>query len=153
MKAVVATGVGLAVAIFLATVALAQDGEGQIRAVTDEFCKAIVAKNLDAIDKVFDPDPTNIYYDINEGPLVGIERLKQVWRAAVTNQTISRFQFGNDMKVSIRGTEALQTGSWTQTLTARGVQRNVSGRATILWRKTPNGWRVFHYHASVTPRG
>jgi ketosteroid isomerase-like protein len=130
----------------------APEDEQEIRALTDQFCKAIVARNIDAIDSVFDSDPANIYYDINEGPLVGLDRLKQVWRAAVTNQTISRFQFGNDMKISVRGTEALQTGSWDQTISRGGSQRSIVGRATILWRKTPKGWRVYHYHASITPR-
>jgi ketosteroid isomerase-like protein len=131
----------------------APDDEQEIRNLTDQFCKAIVARNIDAIDGVFDPDPSNIYYDINEGPLVGLDRLKQVWRAAVTNQTISRFEFGRDMKVTVRGTEALQTGSWEQSIQRGGSQRNIVGRATILWHKTSSGWRVYHYHASITPRG
>ncbi len=150
MKTLMALGAAIVLLATLAYPTFAQSDEQQIRTLTDEFCKAIVAKNLDAIDKIFDPDPSNIYYDINEGPLVGMDRLKQVWRAATTNQTISRFQFGSDMKVSIRGNEALQTGSWSQTI---NQTRSINGRATILWRKTPAGWRVYHYHASVTPRG
>lgn len=144
----------LLLAASFVTPMFAADDEQDIRTLTDEFCKAILAKNLDAIDHIFDPDPSNIYWDINEGPLVGIPNLKRVWRAATTNYTISKFNFRPDMKVYVKGTEAFQTGTWEQTQVANsGTERNIIGRATILWKKTPNGWRVYHYHASITPRG
>lgn len=133
--------------------AFAADDEQEIRALTDEFCRSIVSKNLDVIDRIFDPDPNNIYWDINEGPLLGIPNLKRVWRAATTNYTISKFNFRPDMKVIVKGSEALQTGTWEQTQVGGGSERNIVGRATILWKKTPGGWRVYHYHASITPRG
>ena len=73
--------------------AFAQNPEQEIRAKTKKFTEAIVSKNLAILDDVFEKDPANIYYDINEGPLVGFERLKRVWTAATTNYTISRFDF------------------------------------------------------------
>jgi ketosteroid isomerase-like protein len=127
------------------------DGEQAIREMTGEFCRSIVAKDLTVIDRMFDPSPGNVFYDINEGPL-NLERLKRVWRAATTNYTISRFEFTDDMKVEIEGDRALQTGTWEQTQQQKdGGSRDIVGRATILWKKTPEGWRVYHYHASVTP--
>ena len=131
----------------------APDDQQEIRALTDQFCKSIVAKNLDAIDKIFDADPSNVYYDINEGPLVGMARLKQVWRAAITNNTISKFSFLPDMQISVNGDHALQTGKWEQQIDGRGSSRQIVGRATILWKKSSGGWRVYHYHASITPGG
>jgi len=125
--------------------------EEAIREMTQEFCRSIVAKDLTVIDRMFDPSPENIFYDINEGPL-DLERLKRVWRAATTNFTISRFEFTDDMKVRVMGDQALQTGMWEQTQEQKeGGSRDIVGRATILWKKTADGWRVYHYHASVTP--
>lgn len=130
----------------------ASEDEEQIRQLTTEFCQAIVSKDLSIIDRVFDSDPSNIYYDINEGPLTGLDRLKRVWRAATTNFTISQFSFSDDMKVDVFGDHALQTGTWTQTQESPdGTSREIVGRATILWKKTPDGWKAFHYHASITP--
>jgi ketosteroid isomerase-like protein len=127
--------------------------EAAIRTLTSEFTAAIVKGDLSSLDKVFDADTANVYYDINEG-MVGFNRLLQVWRAATTNYKITRFEFGPDMKISVQGNEAVQTGSWQQTQEARtGTSRDIAGRATILWKKTPAGWRVYHYHASITPRG
>jgi ketosteroid isomerase-like protein len=128
----------------------AQDGEREIRALTQEFCKAMEAGDLSILDRIFDLSPTNVFYDINEGPL-SPERLKRVWTAATTNYDIARFVF-TEMRVDLDGERALQTGSWEQTQVAKtGESRDIAGRATILWKNTPSGWKVYHYHASVTP--
>jgi ketosteroid isomerase-like protein len=138
--------------ILIPGLALAQGPEQEIRAKTKKFTDAIVSKDLSVLDDVFEKDTADIYYDINEGPLVGFDRLKRVWTAAVTNYTISKFEFGDDMKVWINGDEATQVGTWTQTQVSKGGQsRDIRGRATILWRKRNGQWRVWHYHASITP--
>jgi len=136
----------------LSAVALAQNPEQEIRAKTKKFTEAIVSKNLAILDDMFEKDPTNIYYDINEGPLVGFERLKRVWTAATTNFTISRFDFTDDMKIWVNGDNGVQVGTWMQTQENRsGQSRDIKGRATVLWRKRDGVWRVWHYHASMTP--
>jgi ketosteroid isomerase-like protein len=132
--------------------AVAQNPEQEIRAKTRKFTEAIVSKNLAILDDVFEKDPSNIYYDINEGPLVGFERLKRVWTAATTNYTISRFDFNDDMKILVDGNDAVQVGTWIQTQMARsGQSRDIKGRVTVLWRKRDGTWKVWHYHASITP--
>ena len=132
--------------------AFAQNAEQEIRAKTRKFTEAIVSKNLTILDDVFEKDASNIYYDINEGPLVGFERLKRVWTAATTNYTISRFDFNDDMKILVDGNDAVQIGTWIQTQVARsGQSRDIKGRVTVLWRKRNGAWKVWHYHASITP--
>ncbi|HJZ69793.1 MAG TPA: DUF4440 domain-containing protein, partial [Blastocatellia bacterium] len=132
--------------------AFAQNPEQEIRAKTKKFTEAIVSKNLTVLDDVFEKDPSNIYYDINEGPLVGFERLKRVWTAATTNFTISKFDFTDDMKIWVSVDNAVQVGSWMQTQENRsGQSRDIKGRATVLWRKRDGVWKVWHYHASITP--
>lgn len=129
----------------------AQDDDAQIRALTEKFCKSMEQGDLTILDELFDLSSDNVFYDINEGPLTP-ERLKQVWKAATTNYEIRRFVF-TQMSVSVNGDRALQTGSWEQTQAAKtGEARDIAGRATILWKKSPSVWRVYHYHASVTPR-
>ena len=136
----------------MSATALAQNPEQEIRAKTRKFTEAIVSKNLAVLDDVFEKDPTNIYYDINEGPLVGFDRLKRVWTAATTNFTISKFDFGEDMKLWVNGNDAVQVGSWMQIQENKsGQSRDIKGRATVLWRKRDGAWRVWHYHASITP--
>jgi ketosteroid isomerase-like protein len=128
----------------------AQEGEQEIRALTEEFCKAMEAGDLSIIDRIFDLSATNVFYDINEGPL-SPERLKRVWTAATTNYDIARFVF-TEMRVDLDSDRALQTGIWEQTQVKKtGESRDIAGRATILWKKTPSGWKVYHYHASITP--
>jgi ketosteroid isomerase-like protein len=139
--------------LLIAQVAIyAQDAQSEIQAKTKKFTEAIVSKDLSILDQVFEKDPTDIYYDINEGPLVGFDRLKRVWTAATTNYTISKFEFSDDMKIQVDGNNAVQTGTWTQTqVNKTGQSRDIRGRATILWRKRDGQWRVWHYHASITP--
>lgn len=128
----------------------AQDDEQQIRALTENFCKSMEAGDLSIIDQIFDLSPDNVFYDINEGPL-SPDRLKRVWTAATTNYDIKRFVF-TDMKIHVEGDRALQTGSWEQTQANKsGESRDIAGRATILWKKTSAGWKVYHYHGSVPP--
>jgi ketosteroid isomerase-like protein len=135
-----------------AVVVNAQNPEQEIRSKTKKFTEAIVSKNLAILDDVFEKDPANIYYDINEGPLVGFDRLKRVWTAATTNFTISKFDFTDDMKILVNGTDAVQVGTWMQTQENRsGQSRDIKGRATVLWRKRDGAWKVWHYHASITP--
>jgi ketosteroid isomerase-like protein len=134
----------------LAGISSAQEAEPEIRARTEEFCKAMEAGDLSILDRIFDLSPSNVFYDINEGPL-SPERLKRVWTAATTNYDIARFLF-TEMRVDVDGERALQTGSWEQTQIGKtGESRDIAGRATILWKSTPSGWKVYHYHASVTP--
>lgn len=128
----------------------AEDDEAQIRALTETFCRSMEQGDLSIIDELFDLSPDNVFYDINEGPLTP-ERLKRVWTAATTNYEIRRFVF-TQMSVGVDGERAVQTGSWEQTQAAKtGESRDIAGRATILWKKFPSGWKVYHYHASVTP--
>jgi ketosteroid isomerase-like protein len=136
----------------LAQLAFAQSPEDQIRAKTQKFTQAIVSKDLTVLDDVFEKDPNDIYYDINEGPLTGFERLRRVWTAATTNNSITRFNFNDDMKIIVDGKSAVQTATWTQTQENRaGQSRDIRGRVTVLWREREGQWRVWHYHASVTP--
>ena len=124
--------------------------EQEIRDQTKRFCDAMVEGDLSVLDQIFDLSEENVFYDINEGPLTPA-RLKRVWTAATTNYDIQRFVF-TDMTIRVEGDRALQTGSWEQTQASRsGETRDIAGRATILWKKSPSGWRVYHYHASVTP--
>lgn len=126
--------------------------EARIQALSEEFCQAIVSGDLTALDRVFDSAAGNIYYDINEGPLVGLERLKRVWGAAIRNSRLNSFAFNDDVRIVVEGDRALQTGSWVQTQKqADGSLRQIDGRASILWRKDNGVWKVYHYHASVVP--
>ena len=145
------TATALAV-LLLAQMTYAQTPEDEIRAKTRKFTEAIVSKDLSILDDVFEKDPSDIYYDINEGPLAGFDRLKRVWTAAITNHTISRFDFHDDMKIFVSGDHAAQMATWTQTQVGSGGQsRDINGRVTVLWRKQEGSWKVWHYHASVTP--
>ena len=142
----------LAVVIFAHAAVYAQDAEQEIRSKTKRFTEAMVSKDLSILDDVFEKDPTNIYYDINEGPLTGFDRLKRVWTAATTNYSITRFEFGEDLKIVISGDSAVRVGTWIQTqVNSAGQSRDIKGRATVLWRKREGKWRVWHYHASITP--
>jgi len=135
-----------------AHLAFAQSPEDQIRAKTQKFTQAIVSKDLTVLDDVFEKDPADIYYDINEGPLVGFDRLKRVWTAATTNFSITRFNFNDDMKIVVDGKSAVQTATWIQTQESKsGQSREIRGRVTVLWRERDGQWRAWHYHASVTP--
>lgn len=82
--------------LLLAQVAYAQSAEEEIRAKIKKFTEAIVSKDLSVLDDVFEKDPADVFYDINEGPLVGFDRLKRVWTAAVTNYSITRFDFHSE---------------------------------------------------------
>ncbi|MBZ5537424.1 MAG: DUF4440 domain-containing protein [Acidobacteriia bacterium] len=142
----------LLLVMLVAVPAMAQEPEQAIREKTKKFTGAIVAKDLSILDEIFDKDPGNVFYDINEGPLVGFPRLKRVWTAAVTNFTISAFDFNPDMRIWVNGDQAVQAGSWKQTqVTKDGRSREILGRATILWHMSEGQWRVWHYHASITP--
>jgi ketosteroid isomerase-like protein len=143
---------GILVALLLVPAVYAQTAEDEIRAKSKKFTDAIVSKDLSILDDVFEKDPENIYYDINEGPLNGFDRLKRVWTAAVTNYSITRFDLHDDMRISVQGDHAAQMATWTQTQVSRaGQSRDIQGRVTVLWRKRDGAWRVWHYHASVTP--
>jgi ketosteroid isomerase-like protein len=123
-----------------------------IKAKTKQFTEAIVSKDLSVLDKMFESQAGNVYYDINEGPLLTFDRLKRVWTAAITNFTISKFEFNDDVKIDKVGDVLVQTGTWIQTQVAKsGASRDIAGRVTVLWRKTGGEWRVFHYHGSITP--
>ena len=143
----------VALILLLAPVmAYGQDAQQEIQAKTKKFTEAIVSKDLSVLDQVFEKDANNIYYDINEGPLMGFDRLKRVWTAATTNYSITRFEFGDDMKILVNGDNAVQVGTWAQTQANKaGQSRDIKGRATVLWRKRDGQWRVWHYHASITP--
>jgi len=143
---------GLILVAFVSAFVVAGSAEDEIEEMTADFTKSVVAGDLSVVDRMFDPSPDNIYWDINEGPMVGMERLKRIWQAATRNSRLSGFEFGPDMKIFVEGDRALQTGTWKQVQSQEdGSSREIAGRATILWKKNDDGWRVYHYHGSITP--
>jgi|HubBroStandDraft_6_1064221.scaffolds.fasta_scaffold872833_1 hypothetical protein len=63
----------LAVALIFACAVpvLAQSPEQIIQDKTKKFTQAIVTKDLSVLDDVFEKDPDDLFFDINEGPLWG----------------------------------------------------------------------------------
>ena len=56
------------------------------------------------------------------------------------------------LKILVSGNDAVQVGTWIQTQENKsGQSREIKGRATVLWRKRECAWKVWHYHASITP--
>ena len=104
---------------------------------------------LQRIRELWDPDEQEPYYlpEESEDPLIGWDAIEAYWRK--TQATISRLSMRTwDVQAKLIGPDlavALYQMHWNGEVEGYPKPMGGDNRVTALFRKTPAGWRFFHY--------
>jgi ketosteroid isomerase-like protein len=135
----------------------------QVLAAHDAYLDANSRFDVDALDPIWDDDPTDVFFNLNGHTYVGKAHWIRLW-----NHYRGRLHTGpwqaDDLKVLIRGDMAVVTSHrlsptrWVGSTppppghTDKPERRS---RATMVLLRRPGGWKIAHVHfseASVEPR-
>jgi uncharacterized protein (TIGR02246 family) len=144
-----------AVAIFL-TVGVAGSvfarpsaDEAAIRALHTQYAAALKAKDVDAIMRIYAPDV--LAYDVAPPrEHAGAAAYRKDWEAFM-----SGFKGAPKFEVSDLFVETSGALGWSHSILhvtgtdPAGKPNDITVRVTDIYRKTANGWRIVHEHASV----
>jgi ketosteroid isomerase-like protein len=121
-----------------------------LRATNDRFYRALDALDLQAMDELWLHEPWVRCVHPGWDVLVGWELVRQSWRQI--------FESTNWMRVTATGVEVIAFGdvglvSCSENITAKN-EEDVGlavARATNIYLRQGEGWRIFHHHASPAP--
>ena len=121
-----------------------------LRATNDRFYRALDALDLSAMDELWLHEPWVRCVHPGWDVLVGWELVRQSWRQI--------FESTNWMRVTATGVEVIAFGdvglvSCSENITAKN-EEDVGlavARATNIYLRQGEGWRIFHHHASPAP--
>jgi ketosteroid isomerase-like protein len=121
-----------------------------LRATNDRFYRALDALDLQAMDALWLHEPWVRCVHPGWDVLVGWELVRQSWQQI--------FESTNWMRVTATGVEVIAFGdvglvSCSENITAKN-EEDVGlavARATNIYLRQGEGWRIFHHHASPAP--
>ena len=121
-----------------------------LRATNDRFYRALDALDLSAMDELWLHEPWVRCVHPGWDVLVGWELVRQSWQQI--------FESTNWMRVTATGVEVIAFGdvglvSCSENITAKN-EEDVGlavARATNIYLRQGEGWRIFHHHASPAP--
>ena len=121
-----------------------------LRATNDRFYRALDALDLSAMDELWLHEPWVRCVHPGWDVLVGWELVRQSWQQI--------FESTAWMRVTATGVEVIAFGdvglvSCSENITAKN-EEDVGlavARATNLYLRQGDGWRIFHHHASPAP--
>jgi ketosteroid isomerase-like protein len=121
-----------------------------LRATNERFYRALDALDLQAMDELWLHEPWVRCVHPGWDVLVGWELVRQSWRQI--------FESTNWMRVTATGVEVIAFGdvglvSCSENITAKN-EEDVGlavARATNIYLRQGEGWRIFHHHASPAP--
>ena len=121
-----------------------------LRATNERFYRALDALDLQAMDELWLHEPWVRCVHPGWDVLVGWELVRQSWQQI--------FESTNWMRVTATGVEVIAFGdvglvSCSENITAKN-EEDVGlavARATNIYLRQGEGWRIFHHHASPAP--
>ena len=121
-----------------------------LRATNERFYRALDALDLQAMDDLWLHEPWVRCVHPGWDVLVGWDLVRQSWQQI--------FESTNWMRVTATGVEVIAFGdvglvSCSENITAKneGDVGLAVARATNIYLRQGEGWRIFHHHASPAP--
>ena len=121
-----------------------------LRATNERFYRALDALDLQAMDELWLHEPWVRCVHPGWDVLVGWDLVRQSWQQI--------FESTNWMRVTATGVEVIAFGdvglvSCSENITAKneGDVGLAVARATNIYLRQGEGWRIFHHHASPAP--
>jgi uncharacterized protein (TIGR02246 family) len=128
-----------AIAVFSQTAAGQTATQRAIRAVGDQWQKAIAADNVDAIVALHAPDAVLMF---SNAPLArGSEAVRTLYNEMVKTPGLLLHWVPTKIEVT-SPTTATEYGTYTESFDSPGGKLRDSGNYVVLWRKIDGKWRV-----------
>ena len=134
----------LVVMLFVSTPLFAQDDEAQMLAALNASTEAWNRGSLTGHLAIYDPSVTAM---TKQGPRRGVKPIEEAFSRTYFRDGKPKQQLRTE-QVAMRmlsAESALMTGRF---VLSGGEEKEQSGWFTLIWMRTPSGWRVVHDHSS-----
>jgi ketosteroid isomerase-like protein len=134
----------------------AEEERRQVLAVHDAYLDANASFDVDALARIWDDDPTDVFFNLNGHTYVGREHWFRLWDYYRDRLHTGRWE-PDDVKVLIRGELAVVTSHRLSPSRWIGSESPPPGfrdrperrsRATMVLRRRVGDWKIVHVHFS-----
>ena len=130
-----------------------QQDKDQVAAVIKEWAAALSTGDVPRVKAVWDSSYLDLIYlaEENNDPALGWSGIENYYNALVTDVGSSSWSIDN-LKVDVIGDAAWAYVTYLTQAEIVPFNRTMTfdGRSTFILRKTGDGWKIIHYHESLS---
>ena len=126
----------------------ADPGSATVVTAFNQLLEGIRAANVDAVTNVYWKSPRLVLFNNNGTVTKGWDQMRK--------NRESSYPDLKDVKLDVRDVSVIMLGRdgavvsclWTQSQTYKETPETATGRMTLVFRRTPQGWQAVHLHTS-----
>jgi hypothetical protein len=132
------------------TIMITADDREAVHRANDLFYRAIETLDVNVMDRVWVHDAGAHCVHPRWEAITGWEAVRRSWEHIFSNNSWMRVT-PTTVRVEVAADIAVVTCTENITVKSADEVGLTVNQATNLFRKTPEGWRLFHHHASPAP--
>lgn len=121
----------------------------EVRAATEHWALTFNGGDPEAIASLYLEDGV-LWGTVATELLTGRQAICDYFARACVPGALPRVQI-EQQHVRLIGEIAVNSGAYLFHVTEQGRERPLSARFSMVWRKTPQGWRLIDHHSSARP--
>lgn len=129
------------------------ESERAVAALIETYRQGFLQLDPELLGSIWDREHDPLVYVAMErsGPIYGWPTIKRYYEALPEHIEQMLAKSVDDVRIDVLGDAAAAFFQFHSKVRIRGreAQHEVAGRATMLFRRAPAGWRVIHFHESA----
>ena len=125
------------------------DSLHEVGSATEHWAQTFNGGDPSAIASLYLDDAV-LWGTVAAGLLTGRPAIRDYFARACVPGALPRVQI-EQQHVRVIGEVAVNSGAYLFHLTEQGRERALPARFSMVWRKTPQGWRIVDHHSSARP--
>lgn len=125
------------------------DSLHEVGAATEHWAQTFNGGDPSAIASLYLDDGV-LWGTVASGLLTGRQAIREYFARACVPGALPRVQI-EQQHVRVIGDVAVNSGAYLFHVIEQGHERPLPARFSMVWRKTPQGWRIVDHHSSARP--
>jgi uncharacterized protein (TIGR02246 family) len=125
------------------------DSLHEVGAATEQWASTFNQGDPSAIVRLYLEDAV-LWGTVATELLTGWQAIRDYFARACVPGALPRVQI-EQQHVRVIGDVAINSGAYLFHVTEQGGERALPARFSMVWRKTPAGWRIVDHHSSARP--
>ena len=129
------------------------ESERAVAALIETYRRGFLQLDPEVLGSIWDREHDPLVYVAMErsGQIYGWPAIKRYYQALPEHLEQMVAKTVDDVRIDVLGDAAAAFFQFHSKVRIRGreAQHELAGRATMLFRRTPAGWRVIHFHESA----